>query len=194
MKEQDPMKDFFERHQSSFDDKEVPEGLWDAIETELPEAAPSQIKMVPLRTVLRIAAVVAVIFAGALAWLVQPEIPKTVIAQKSVEVINPVENSFAEYPELAEAEFYYQVRINEAEEALAEYRIEEDDYESLALLEEELNSLKSELGDQVDNERLIEAMMQIYQFKLSTLEQMLKQVKSIDDEKDNDDEVVVVSM
>jgi hypothetical protein len=193
MKEQDSMKDFFEQNQSAFDDKEVPEGLWEAIEADLPAAEPKQIRMVPLRTVLRVAAVVAVIFAGGMAWLIQSDKPGTIA--ENIEAENaPEHNALQQYPELAEAEFYYQVRITEAEEALAEYRIEEDDYETLALLEEELNSLRNELGDQVDNERLIEAMMQIYQYKLSTLEQMLKQVKSIDNEEDSDDEVVVVSM
>lgn len=186
MKEQDPIKDYVDRHRDAFDMEELPDDLWASIEKELPEAKTP--KMVPLRMVLQVAAVVAVVITAGL-WFVLSESEGTVVADR--EVASP--DTYEQYPELAEAEFYYQVRISEAEDALAEYMIDPADFETLDLLEEEMNRLKADLGEQVDNERLIEAMMQLYKYKLSMLEQMLNQIKSLNHESE-DDEVVVVSM
>lgn len=190
MKAQDPMKDFFDANREAFDDLEAPEGMWDAIEEQLPS---KEVKMVPLHQVLKVAAVAVVAVVLGIALLL-PSSPEQMADKPSKKATESNADAFEQYPELAEAAFYYQVRISEAEEALGAYSIEESDFETLRLLEKEMEDLKADLGDQVDNERLIEAMMQIYQYKLNMLEQMLKQVKSIENENSENDEVVVVSM
>ncbi len=190
MRAQDPMKDFLDENRNDFDDMELPAGLWDGIESALPK---KEVKMVPLRKVLQIAAVALVAITVGLAVLLPQKDGAVMVAANALEkVIEP--DAFDQYPELAEAAFYYKVRITEAEDELNAYSIDESDFETLRLLEKELEDLKTDLGEQVDNERLVEAMMQIYQYKLSMLEQMLKQVKSIDNEEIDNDEVVVVSM
>ena len=62
----------------------------------------------------------------------------------------------------------------------------------MELLEEEMESLREELGAEVDNERLIQAMMQIYQYKLKMLEDMLKQLRTLETQRDEESTVVPI--
>ncbi len=187
MKEKDPIKDYVEQHREAFDMEDLPEDLWSSIEQELPEVKTP--KMVPLRAVLQVAAVVALVVTAGLWFILQDGSEDLSAENNPAELVDPLD----QYPELAEAEFYYQTRISEAEDALSEYTIDPEAFETLDLLEEEMNRLKADLGEQVDNERLIEAMVQLYQYKLKMLEQMLNQIKNLDHESE-EDEVVVVSM
>jgi hypothetical protein len=187
MKEEDEIKAFIDSNRDEFDEFDAPEGLWEAIEEKLPEGR--QEKMVPLKTVLRIAAGVAILVAVAVYSLFQAD--KSSI--QFVEEKSSVEDEqavFTNYPELAEAAFYYQSKIDDAQTELATYEIDEADLESIELLENEMETLRAELGNQVDNERLIQAMMQIYQYKLEMLEDMLRQLRTI--EKNRHEESTVV--
>jgi len=187
MKEEDEIKNFIDSKRDEFDEFDDPEGLWEAIEEKLPKE--KQEKMVPLKVVLRIAAGVAILLAVAIYSLLQTDnISVQVAEEKSSKEDDAA--IFTHYPELAEAAFYYQSKIDDAQMELATYEIDDTDLESIDLLEKEMESLRAELGDQVDNERLIQAMMQIYQYKLEMLEDMLKQLRTL--EKPNNEESTVV--
>ncbi len=196
MEENDPMKDFIQRNRSDFDDQDLPDNLWKSIESNLPETEKSM-RMVPLRNVLRVAAGIAIVVAIGLTVLFNTrDLQETPMAEQTevkTDSVGPGDiYEFA--PELAEAAFYYQTRISETANELSTYEIKETDYESLRILEKDLEMLKRELGNQVDNERLIQAMMQNYQYRLSMLERMLNDVKDLNDaheNKYNEDDAVV---
>lgn len=187
MSSDENIKGFIEDHRDDFDDYDVPEGLWLDIERDIPI---KKERMVPLKTVLRIAAGFAILISISIYSIYNSG--TKVQSANQISEVNGEELEFSNYPELAEAAFYYQVRIDEATTELSNYKIDEADYESIELLESELESLKDEFGDQVDNERLIEAMMQIYQYKLNMLENMLNQIKNIEKQSDEEDIVVPI--
>lgn len=189
MIEEDRLKKFIDQNRDEFDDQALPEGLWEGIESQLPKA--SHEKMVPLKTVLRIAASVLVLLTIALYSLLRDDAETPQVADAK-ESLPSQELIFTSYPDLAEAAFYYQSRIEDAQVELAAFKIDESDLESITILEEEMDALKAEMGEGVDNEQLIEAMMQIYQYKLDMLEDMLRQVKSI--EKENDEESTLIPL
>ena len=189
MADDDQIKKFIDSNRDAFDDFEVPPGMWEGIEANIPEARRE--KMVPLKTVLRIAAGVAILLTVAIYSLMRSGEQANTVAEEKIKTPDQ-EVIFTSYPELAEAAFYYQSKIDDAESELANYQIDDSDLESIDLLEEEMEELRAELGDQVDNERLIEAMMQIYQYKLEMLEDMLRQLRTL--EKQSDDESAVVPL
>jgi len=189
MKEEDEIKRFIERNRDEFDEFEAPSGLWERIDEKLPDE--KQEKMVPLKTVIRIAAGVAILLAVALYSLLNTDDSAVQIVEESTRVSDD-QVIFTHYPELAEAAFYYQSKIDDAQTELATYQIDDADLESIELLEKEMESLRTELGDHVDNERLIQAMMQIYQYKLEMLEDMLKQLRTLEKPKDEESTVVPI--
>jgi len=187
MKKEDEIKRFIDSNRDDFDEFEVPEGLWEGIEEKLPEVR--QEKMVPLKTVLRIAAGVAILLTVAVYSLFQSDKSSVQVVEKKSSLEDD-QAILTHYPELAEAAFYYQSKIDDAQTELATYKIDDADLESIELLEKEMESLRAELGDQVDNEMLIQAMMQIYKYKLEMLEGMLRQLRTI--EKNRHEESTVV--
>jgi hypothetical protein len=192
MKEQDPIKDYIDRNREEFDDRKLPEGIWEGIEKELPQEKVE--RMVPLNGVLRVAAAVILVLGMGivLTILMNREDPSAIAEDEKQEYPEP--NIYERYPELADAEFYYASRIEGLQEELNKFEISEEDFESLALLEEELTELKKELGDEVSNEDLIQAMMEIYKYKLEMLEDMLQQIRGDKNEKYSKDEVQVVTL
>lgn len=185
MEEKDNLKAFIDQHRNEFEDKNLPGGIWDNISRKLP-APQRQPLMVPLKMVLLIAAGFAVILAIGVAFFFNVDTNKSELAtvQDESPEIGKSPDVFEMAPELAEAAFYYQTKISEVTIELSEYEIGEDDFESLRMLEDDLDMLKNEMGAQVDNEQLIEAMMRNYQYRLATLEQMLKDVKNTKEEDD----------
>jgi len=185
----DEIKKFIDLNRDEFDEFEAPENLWNDIEEKLPKKKTE--KMVPLSTVLRIAAGVAILLTVAIYSILENDISQVPVTASNTQVTSG-DMVFTHYPELAEAAFYYQSKIDDAETELANYQIEDSDLQSMELLEEEMESLREELGAEVDNERLIQAMMQIYQYKLKMLEDMLKQLRTLETQRDEESTVVPI--
>lgn len=188
MDQKDQIESWFEDHRDAFDTTRAPE-MWSEIERRLP-AQPAR-RMVPLAAVLRVAAVVAVLLSAGLFYFLRETPVKKPVAreipdQKRQEIL------YAHYPELAEAAFWYQGQIAEAESELARYPVDTANLQSVHLLEEEMNALKAEMGDQVDNERLVKAMIQIYQYKLDMLNNMLRHIRSTEKKEDEENNVVPI--
>ncbi|MCH2214309.1 MAG: hypothetical protein MK086_03975 [Flavobacteriales bacterium] len=167
------MKSFFEKHREEFDDQNPPD-LWKEIEGKLPEPK-KEVKMVPLRVVWRVAAGVAILLSTA--WFFNKEVEKPRNLADSKQDTEE-ENSTPIYPELAEADFYYQTKINQAGEALHNFELSEEELGTIELLEEELDELRETLGSEPDDEQVVEAMIEIYRLKLSLMEDLLYQLQN----------------
>lgn len=181
------MKSYFDRNRAEFDNQQPPD-LWKAIEGKLPKAETTE-KMVPLKRVWQVAAGVALIIGAA--WILSlPNTHTEMAAKTEAEATGPPQVAL-EYPELEEAGIYYQTKIDAAGEELKAYALDEKDFESIRLLEDELDALRESLGNEPDDEKVVEAMIQIYRFKLDLMKDLLNQLKN---ESDVEEGISVVPM
>ena len=108
----DEIKKFIDLNRDEFDEFEAPENLWNDIEEKLPKKKME--KMVPLSTVLRIAAGVAILLTVAIYSILENDISQVPVTASNTQVTSG-DMVFTHYPELAEAAFYYQSKIDDAE-------------------------------------------------------------------------------
>lgn len=189
MKSKDHIKRYVDQHREEFDDQQPPD-LWKAIEDKLPTEKKEE-KLVPLRRVWQVAAGVAVLIGAA--WVFSLQNGKdgnlAITNNEATETRKVVNN----YPDLEEAGIYYQTKIDAAGEELKAYPLDEEDYESIELLEDELIALRESLGNEPDDAQVVEAMIQIYRFKLDLMRDLLTQLKN-EPQNGEDEDIVVVPM
>jgi len=187
MKNKDQIKEYFDRHREEFDEAEAP-AIWKSIEAELPKPKKEE-KLVPLRRVWQVAAGVALLIGAA--WIYSlPKEKAELTAEKNTERTERVEMA-ERYPELAEAGIYYQTKIEAAGEELKGFSLEEEDLEMIQILEDELEELRASLGNEADDQQVVEAMIQIYRYKLDLMVDLLNELKN---EKQTDEDIVVVPL
>ncbi|MGB0929529.1 MAG: hypothetical protein ACPGVB_02050 [Chitinophagales bacterium] len=178
----DPLERFVQEHRDEFDLKEPSFELWDRIADSLPpdkeESAP---KMVPLRLVFRMAAMVVVVLGAALMLFFQSSDNSNDIRLKGQSIaLHDIS------PELAEVEQHYVALIEAKLVTLKSSEILNGaDYQSLIHemedLDKDYEELKKELRNSLDKEQVIEAMIQNYRLRLKILEKMLQQVQKESD-------------
>ena len=171
----DRLEDFVRQHREEFDHRQPDPSVWLKIN---PENMPLTRERKPLRW-LRIAAAIALIFAGSSAgiWFLTGD--RAGKADMAGEI----------YVELQETEKYYTAMVAERYEELQPYLAKDPVAgEMLSADMEELDQvyreLKADLKDNVANPEVIEAMILNYRVKLEILEDLLMQLK----EKENHDD------
>ncbi|MEN8230604.1 MAG: hypothetical protein ABFS38_20775 [Bacteroidota bacterium] len=170
----DRLEDFVKQHQEQFDLHEPDPTIWLKIN---PANAPLVKERNPLRW-LRVAAAIAMIFAGSAAgiWFLTGNRAET--DQLSNEL----------FMEMQETEAYYSLMVSQRYDELKPYLASDpvanemltDDMEEL---DDVYNELKKDLRDNASNPEVIEAMVVNYRVKLEILEDLLHQLK----EKENQD-------
>lgn len=92
-------------------------------------------------------------------------------------------------PELAETELYYASQVNEKLQIIHASNVDVDDMvnENMALLDSAYNELKQDLRDNADNEEVISAMIQNYRIKLDILEKVLDEIRTSDNDQDDNE-------
>ena len=170
----DRLEEFVKQHREQFDLQEPDPSIWLKIN---PANVPVIKERRPMRW-LRVAATIAIIFAGSSAGIYFLTGERGVSSQYSNEL----------YLEMQETELYYTQmvaqRYNELEPFLAENpAAREMLYTDMEELDEVYEELKNDLKDNVSNPEVIEAMILNYRVKLEILEDLLNQLK----EKENQD-------
>jgi len=172
----DPLEAFVHQNRDAFDLREPTTELWDRIADKLPpDKEQSMPTMVPLRLVLKMAAMIVVIL-GAVLFLFFPQNGNSEIWLKG--------NNIALHdisPEMAEVEQHYKALIEAKLITLQSSEIlNGSDYQSLiddmTELDKDYEELKKELRHSLDKEKIIEAMIQNYRLRLQILEKMLRQI------------------
>jgi len=170
----DRLEDFVKQNREQFDLHQPDPSIWLKIN---PENVPVARERKPLRW-LRVAAAIAMIFAGSTAGIyfltgnrAEPDLYSSEI-----------------YQEIQETEQYYNQMVNFRYQELQPYLASDpSSREMLAADMEELDEvydeLKNDLKDNVSNPEVIEAMILNYRVKLEILEDLLNQLK----EKENQD-------
>lgn len=185
MKEEnkDHLKDFVSQHHDEFDSETPPAmdfGKMMTTEKEIPAT-----KMVPITWLYRVAAIFVVLLAVGAFWMVSNNVaePEGVIAGEEVEEV-PMDFSLSELsPEMAELEDYYTYELSAKQQELEELGHGDAIQEELELLDNEFNTLKSELGENVDNHLIVNEMVKNYKLKLDLLESVLNDLQENYDDK-----------
>ncbi|MEQ9169049.1 MAG: hypothetical protein RLO12_22515 [Fulvivirga sp.] len=90
--------------------------------------------------------------------------------------------------EVIEAENYYSATMADQMRFIKSQNIELDPaiLRDLDTLDQEYESLKNDLKDDIDNEEVISAMIETYRVKLEILEQILNEIQGNDTEEDDE--------
>jgi hypothetical protein len=170
-------------------DHEVPD-VWEKVE----KRAPQEIQMrVSWRRWAARAASVIVIFT--LSYFIH-DFRANWQGDESVQIANQLLDD-PRFQQLLEADEYYTAEINYKKEELFRLAsnvpgLESEINTDLADLDAVLTELKEDLGDNADNEEVIEAMMQNYRLKLEILEDMLEQFNNKQNKSNNHEEGISI--
>ncbi len=191
MGKKDYLKDFIDSNRDSFDVYEAPKMNFGKLEITK-ESTSKSVKLVPLKTVLQIAAI-AILFIGlGGAWLYRSNSSTPSVA--ILENNNESNDDFIELSEIsdemAELENYYVQQVNLKHKQLEGLGIDSEVNEELRALSEEFLSLQKELGEGTDNQAILEKMVNNYQLKLDFLEKIINNMNSVNETlpKNNKDE------
>ena len=170
----DRLEDFVKQHREQFDLHEPDPSIWLKIN---PANAPIIRERKPMRW-LRVAAAVAMIFAGSTAGIYFLTGNQAETDQYSSEL----------YREIQETEDYYSHMVSQRYDELRPYLVSDPAAKEMLTadmeeLDEVYNELKEDLKDNASNPEVIEAMILNYRVKLEILEDLLNQLK----EKENQD-------
>jgi len=170
----DRLEDFVKQHREQFDLYEPDPSIWLKIN---PASAPVIRERKPMRW-LRVAAAVAMIFAGSTAGIYFLTANKAETDQFSSEL----------YMEIQETEDYYSQLVSRRYDELRPYLVNDPAAQEMLTadmeeLDEVYKELKEDLKDNASNPEVIEAMILNYRVKLEILEDLLNQLK----EKENQD-------
>jgi len=170
----DRLEDFVKQQREQFDLREPDPSIWLKIN---PANLPVVKERRPMRW-LRVAAAVAMIFAGSTAGIYFLTGEKAETDQFASEL----------YQEIQETEQYYSQMVSQRYEELKPFLTENPGAEEMLTADmEELDEvyleLKEDLKENVSNPEVVEAMILNYRVKLEILEDLLNQLK----EKENQD-------
>lgn len=175
------LEDFIRNNREAFDE-EPNSKVWEKLAQNLDQVAKPTIKVLPLRRVWQIAAMITLFFASILwaQWYY--------FAQKNAE------NSFAKNqteqeenlsPELAEAERYYRGELMQKKLVLERFDIEEvevkKDFENhMAELDTVYSQLKRELYENGgENQHVVRAMIENLQIRIDLFNQQIQLLEQI---------------
>lgn len=188
------IESFITLHQSELEFYEAPLDLWEKISEKLPKEK-KQEKIFTMRytqkTLLRIAAVVLLMITTGLGiWVNIPSQTTAVAIETEVPNIETVSS------ELAEAEAFYTSQINDKKQEIQGYLIENPEVGSefqqgIEQLDSMYTSLKEELYQGNDSEKIMDAMIQNLQTRIEILNrqlEILKRIKELKNEKTNKNE------
>ena len=170
----DRLEDFVRQHREEFDLREPDPSVWLKIN---PANAPVVKEKRPMRW-LRVAAAIAVIFAGSSAGIYFLTGGNNEADLYSQEL----------YIEMQETEAFYTMMVSNRYEELRPYLASDPVANEMLSadmeeLDEVYHELKNDLKDNISNPEVIEAMVLNYRIKLEILEDLLNQLK----EKENQD-------
>ena len=168
----DRLEEFIKANRESFDLHEPDPSLWLRISPENQKLDKQKRRMIWLRY----AAAIAIIFAGFSAG--------TYYLRHGSAGDKSLQSELAR--EIYETENYYNQLVTEKYKELKAYLVNDQETHEMLLsdmeeLDQIYNDLKKDLNDDVSNPEVIEAMIQNYRIKLDILEDLLSQLKKMED-------------
>lgn len=180
MKEKkDKLKDFIQQHKEGFEEELPPVDGWLKLEKGLAEKESVERKKRVLLTVRwSVAATIALLFmVGAVAYYMGRQDARQIARNEKPR--QEIQFSLgAVSAELAEVENYYNTQINEKLEESKQLQIDPENFSELELLKAEYKELEKEMGQNIDNEMIIQAMIENYRLRLEILNTILNEIKA----------------
>jgi hypothetical protein len=174
----DKWKKFADDHQEEFNEASPEDVFFEKISPRIKSSEGP--RLIRLSVVLKIAAAFIVLIGLTIFYLLQQKSDK--MESKSLaknETVKDERLVFAKVnPELAEAEFYYVNQIDQLMEEVENNHLTTEVKEILEQLDAEFDLLKKEMGEQVNSEQIITALMENYRLKIKLLEKLLNSYNS----------------
>jgi len=184
-KDKDLLKSFVEDNRQEFDRFTPPSMDFSKIskQPEVKKEETTKGKVVPLKWVLRVAAIFVGLVALGGVWMFNSfdnnqvaEVSEQLETEAQIIDFNLADVS----TEMAELEGYYIQQVSMRENELAALGLTNELAEELNFLDEEYKALKIELGVDVDNEVIINEMIKNYKYKLELLEQVIETMETLE--------------
>lgn len=143
-------------------------------------------KMVRLSVVWQMAAAILVLFGITLFFLMSKD--DSVNKNKTAKETKIKDNRFVlanVNPELAETEYYYVTQIDQLMQEVESRHLTPEIKEILEQLDGEFKMLQKEMGENVNKDQIIEALIENYRLKIKLLEKILNSYETNTDEKEN---------
>jgi lipopolysaccharide export LptBFGC system permease protein LptF len=182
----DKFEKYIRTHKEAFDSEEPNDLLWEKIAAKLDEKQPAQkqVRLVPITKLWQMAAV----FTGLIVCMIGFQIYYN--SQNKQKTIAKIENAGSIslesiYPELAEAEQFYFMQIEQKRQELKKYnnlagtKTDSETEEYLSELDKAYKDLKKELNTN-SNELVISEMVRNLQIRIDLLNQQLEVLKQIE--------------
>lgn len=159
---------FIDDHKSEFDVHKPADDLWDKIEQDLPKDQGRK----PFKIWYAAALLVIVLGAGwALKNMVFTQPEQQINCQASISL-------HSVSPEMAEVELYYKSALNEKLLEVESLKIEDEYLQDIRSLDVEFEALKGDLCENMDDQRVVQAMIMNYEMRIKILDNIISQVKS----------------
>jgi len=176
MTEKDKLEQFVRDNAEGFNTLEPPALAWEAINKNLPEIKP--VKLRKIGSYAWKAAAAVLIFASA--WLLNDFTHQRMASEQAKK--NILKSASPELNELADAEAYYTSQISNRQVELATYtrqhpEIIKDLKKEFLEMDKNNEDLKRDLAESNADEKVIEAIILSYRFKLEILDQMLIELR-----------------
>ncbi len=184
-KDKDLLKSFVKDNRQEFDRFTPPSMDFSKIskQPEVKKEEATKGKVVPLKWVLRVAAIFVGIVALGGVWMFNSfegeqvaKIEEDAIPEKQMIDFNLADVS----SEMAELEGYYIHQVNIKKNELAALGLTNELADELNSLDKEYKALKVELGANVDNKVIINEMIKNYKYKLELLEQVIETMETLE--------------
>ncbi|GAB4189843.1 MAG: hypothetical protein OHK0057_30740 [Thermoflexibacter sp.] len=181
----DKFEKYIRAHKDAFDSEEPNDLLWEKIAAKLDEKQPAQkqVRLVPITKLWQMAAVFTALIVCMIGFQIYYNSQNK---QKKIAKIENAGNISLEsiYPELAEAEQFYFMQIEQKRQELKKYNLagtktDSETEEYLSELDKAYKELKKELNTN-SNELVISEMVRNLQIRIDLLNQQLEVLKQIE--------------
>ena len=172
----DKLKKFIQKNNQEFDLKSPSQDLWNKIEKDIESEKP-KVRLFKIRYWSAAASVILLLGFGYLIGknsnpIENNNIAQAISAEKPISVLGEISD------ELGEIEHHYIHQVSQKLTMVKAFNPDEVLLEDYKDLEKELEELKLELGQNIDNEIIVEEMIENYRLKLGLLEHLLSQFES----------------
>ena len=176
--EKDKLKSFIQSHKEDFESDVPGNQVWESIAKEFDPNEDKEIKVIPIKRFYSLVASIVIVFGLGIVYLYTSINDNTEVVENEKPELKIEELSFASLSnDLAEVENYYITEVNDKLEMLKSYEVDEEILEEVNLLSEEFDRLKVEMGQSVDPQLIVEAMIENYRLRLDILEDLLNELK-----------------
>ncbi|NQX92537.1 MAG: hypothetical protein HRT74_10520 [Flavobacteriales bacterium] len=185
MNQDNKWRSFIQENKDDFELETPSDGVWDRIEDALPEE--SKTKVISLKWFIGAAAACLMVGLFAGTWFAQNRGAN----EGAIAIANQEQTSTEPTPEakvtfgalsedLKEVETFYISEVSDKLTTVNQYDVDEEWLLEIEILNDDFEGLKQALSEGADREKIVEAMIQNYRYRLELLELLLMEIEEAD--------------